>query len=145
MNPSLRTVAAASRMFPAAADVTDHPVVANAVMMLALSHFTLRAHPTPEKQVPYESGIPPLGDARERFSVKFYMVAMLFIVFDIETVFMIPWAAYYRQLSCAVSLVNGTCPAAQVQFFGLGEMLVFMLILLVGYVYVWKKGALQWD
>ena len=119
-------------------------VVANAVMMLALSHFTLRAHPTPEKQVPYESGIPPLGDARERFSVKFYMVAMLFIVFDIETVFMIPWAAYYRQLSCAVELVAGACPADRVQFFGLGEMLVFMLILLVGYVYVWRKGALQW-
>ena len=120
-------------------------VVANAVMMLALSHFTMRSHPTPEKQVAYESGIPPLGDARERFSVKFYMVAMLFIVFDIETVFMIPWGVYYRQLSCAVPLVNGACPAAQVQFFGLGEMLVFMLILLVGFVYVWKKGALQWD
>ena len=113
--------------------------------MLGLSHFTLRAHPTPVKQVAYESGIPPLGDARERFSVKFYMVAMLFIVFDIETVFMIPWAAYYRQLSCAVPLVDGACPAAQVQFFGLAEMLVFMLILLVGYLYVWKKGALQWD
>jgi NADH-quinone oxidoreductase subunit A len=120
-------------------------VVANAVMMLALSHFTLRAHPTPEKQVPYESGIPPLGDARERFSVKFYMVAMLFIVFDIETVFMIPWGVYFRQLSCSVPLVNGACPPAQIQFFGLGEMLVFMVILLVGYVYVWKKGALQWD
>ena len=120
-------------------------VVVNAVGMLGLSHFTLRARPTPEKQTPYESGIPPLGDARERFSVKFYMVAMLFIVFDIETVFLIPWAAYYRQLSCAVPLVNSACPAAQVSFFGLGEMLVFMLILLVGYIYVWKKGALQWD
>ena len=120
-------------------------VVVNAVGMLGLSHFTLRARPTPEKQTPYESGIPPLGNARERFSVKFYMVAMLFIVFDIETVFLIPWAAYYRQLSCAVALVNGACPAAQVSFFGLGEMLVFMLILLVGYIYVWKKGALQWD
>src|SRR5271170_8097739 len=104
-------------------------VIANAVMMLALSHFTLRPRPTPVKQTPYESGIPPLGDARERFSVKFYMVAVLFIIFDIETVFMIPWAAYYRQLSCAIPLVNGACPAAQVQFFGLGEMLVFMLIL----------------
>jgi len=89
--------------------------------------------------------MPPLGDARERFSVKFYMVAMLFIVFDIETVFMIPWAAYYRQLSCAVPLVGGACPAGQISFFGLGEMLVFMLILLAGFAYVWKKGALQWD
>jgi NADH-quinone oxidoreductase subunit A len=120
-------------------------VIANAVMMIALSHFTVRARPTPEKQTPYESGIPPLGDARERFSVKFYMVAMLFIVFDIETVFMIPWSAYYRQLSCAIPLAGGACPAAQVSFFGLGEMLVFMAILVVGFVYVWKKGALQWD
>ncbi len=120
-------------------------VVANAVMMIALSHFTMRGRPTPEKQTPYESGIPPLGDARERFSVKFYMVAMLFIVFDIETVFMIPWSAYYRQLSCSIPLVAGACPAAQVSFFGLGEMLVFMAILVVGFVYIWKKGALQWD
>ena len=120
-------------------------VVMNAVGMLGLSHFTVRARPTPEKQTPYESGITPLGDARERFSVKFYMVAMLFIVFDIETVFMIPWAAYYRQLSCATALVAGACPAGQLSFFGLGEMLVFMVILLVGFIYVWKKGALQWD
>jgi NADH-quinone oxidoreductase subunit A len=120
-------------------------VVLNAVAILGLSALTMRARPTVEKQSPYESGIPPLGDARERFSVKFYMVAMLFIVFDIETVFMIPWAAYYRQLSCAIPLLSGACPAAQVSFFGLGEMLVFMLILLAGFVYVWKKGALQWD
>jgi NADH-quinone oxidoreductase subunit A len=120
-------------------------VAANAVMMLALSHLTMRPRPTPVKQTPYESGIPPLGDARERFSVKFYMVAMLFIVFDIETVFLIPWGAYYRQLSCNVPLVRDACPAGHLSFFGLGEMLVFMAILLVGYLYVWKKGALQWD
>jgi NADH-quinone oxidoreductase subunit A len=70
---------------------------------------------------------------------------MLFIVFDIETVFMIPWGVYYRQLSCAVELVNGACPTGQLSFFGLGEMLVFMAALLVGLIYVWKKGALQWD
>ena len=120
-------------------------VAVNAVGMLALSHLTIRPRPTPVKQTPYESGIPPLGDARERFSVKFYMVAMLFIVFDIETVFMIPWATFYRQLSCNVPLVNGACTPAHLSFFGLGEMLVFIAILLVGYVYVWKKGALQWD
>ena len=73
------------------------------------------------------------------------MVAMLFIIFDIETVFMIPWAVYYRQLSCAVPMVNNLCPVGHVSFFGLGEMLVFMAILIVGFVYVWKKGALQWD
>ena len=68
-------------------------VIANAVLMLGLSHLTLRPRPSPVKQTPYESGIPPLGDAHERFSVKFYMVAVLFIIFDIETVFMIPWGA----------------------------------------------------
>lgn len=117
----------------------------NAAAMLALSHLTMRPRPTPVKQTPYESGIPPLGDARERFSVKFYMVAVLFIIFDIETVFMIPWGAHFRELSCAVPLVAGSCPAGQLSFFGLGEMLVFVAILLVGFVYVWKKGALQWD
>ncbi len=120
-------------------------VVVNAVGMVALSHLTMRLRPTPVKDTPYESGIPPLGDARERFSVKFYMVAMLFIIFDIETVFMIPWAVYYKQLSCAVPLANGVCPMGQISFFGLGEMLVFMFILIVGFIYVWKKGALQWD
>jgi len=120
-------------------------VIVNAIMMLGLSHLTVRARPTAEKQTPYESGMPPLGDARERFSVKFYMVAVLFIIFDIETVFMIPWGAHFRQLSCEIPLVRGTCPVGQLSFFGLGEMLVFVAILLVGFVYVWKKGALQWD
>ena len=120
-------------------------VVANAVMMLLLSHLTLRSRLTAVKQTPYESGMPPLGDARERFSVKFYMVAVLFIIFDIETVFMIPWGAYFRELSCAVPLVSGVCPSGQTSMFGLVEMLVFILILLVGFIYVWKKGALQWD
>src|SRR5512144_2542543 len=110
-------------------------VILNAVLILGLSHLTLRSRPTAVKQTPYESGIPPLGDARERFSVKFYMVAMLFIIFDIETVFMIPWATYYRQLSCAQTLVSGACPAGQISFFGLGEMLVFIAILLVGFIY----------
>ncbi len=120
-------------------------VVMNGLLIVALSALTVRSRPTPVKQTPYESGIPPLGDARERFSVKFYLVAILFIVFDIETVFMIPWGVYYRQLSCTVDLVAGSCPAGQISFFGLGEMLVFMAILLVGLAYVWKKGALQWD
>ncbi|MFN8582886.1 MAG: NADH-quinone oxidoreductase subunit A [Gemmatimonadaceae bacterium] len=120
-------------------------VALNAVLMVGASHLTMRRRPSPVKDQPYESGIPPLGDARERFSVKFYMVAMLFIIFDIETVFMIPWAVFYRQLSCGVALVNSACPAGHVSFFGLGEMLVFIAILLVGFAYVWKKGALQWD
>lgn len=104
-------------------------VIANAVAMLLLSHLTLRPRPTPVKQTPYESGIPPLGDARERFSVKFYMVAILFIVFDLETIFLIPWAVVFRGLG----------------LFGFVEMVIFIGVLLVGLVYVWKKGALQWD
>jgi NADH-quinone oxidoreductase subunit A len=125
-------------------------VIMNAVLMLGLSHLTLRPRHSPVKDTPYESGIPPLGDAHERFSVKFYMVAVLFIIFDIETVFMIPWGAYFRQLSCTVPLIDtitsaGICPTGRLSFFGLSEMLVFILILLVGFVYVWKKGALQWD
>lgn len=121
-------------------------VVANAILMLALSHLTMRPRRTPVKDIPYESGITPLGDARDRFSVKFYIVAMLFIVFDIETVFMIPWAAEFRNLSCAVPVTGlAACPAGQVSFFGLVEMLVFILILFVGFVYVWRRGALQWD
>lgn len=120
-------------------------VIANAVLMLGLSHLTLRPRPTAVKSVPYESGIPPLGDAHERFSVKFYMVAVLFILFDIETVFMIPWGAYYRQLSCSVPLASNVCPVGHLSLFGLTEMVIFIVILLVGFVYVWKKGALQWD
>ena len=120
-------------------------VVANGLLIVALSALLKRSRPTPVKQTPYESGIPVLGDARERFSVKFYLVAILFIVFDIETVFMIPWGVYYKQLSCSTTLVNNMCPAGHVSFFGLGEMLVFMAILFVGLAYAWKKGALQWD
>ena len=122
-------------------------VIANAILMLGASHLLSSFRRTPTKIAPYESGMPVLGDARERFSVKFYMVAVLFIIFDIETVFMIPWGVYYRQLSCSAPLVTLTnvCPTGKLSFFGLGEMLVFMLILVVGLVYVWKKGALQWD
>jgi len=120
-------------------------VVMNALLIIAISALTIRSRPTPVKQQAYESGVPALGDARERFSVRFYLVAILFIIFDIEAVLMFPWAVYYRQLSCFVPLVNDSCPVGNISFFGLGEMLVFMLILLVGFVYVWKKGALQWD
>jgi len=120
-------------------------VVVNAILIVALSALTMRSRPTPVKQNPYESGMPPLGDARERFSIKFYLIAILFIIFDIETVFMIPWGVAYQQLSCTVPLRQGLCPLGNVSFFGLGEMLVFMVILFVGLVYVWKKGALQWD
>ena len=120
-------------------------VMFNAIAILVLAHLTIRRQPTAVKSQAYESGMSPLGDARDRFSVKFYLVAMLFIVFDIETVFMIPWGVHFRQLSCNAAMVADRCPAGQLSFFGLGEMLVFMAILVVGFVYVWKKGALSWD
>ena len=81
------------------------------------------------KGEPYESGIKPVGDTRSRFPVKFYLIAILFIIFDIEVVFLYPWAIIYRQLGV----------------FGFVEMMVFVVILLVGYFYVLGKGALKWD
>jgi NADH-quinone oxidoreductase subunit A len=107
-------------------------VIANAILMLGLSHVLSSYRLTPVKLAPYESGMPALGGARERFSIKFYLVAMLFIIFDIETVFMLPWAAAFHQL-------------VEIRGLLLIEMLVFVVILAVGYIYVWKRGALQWD
>jgi NADH-quinone oxidoreductase subunit A len=81
------------------------------------------------KMAPYECGCEPIGTARERFPIKFYIIAMLFILFDIEAVFLYPWAVLYKKLG----------------LFGLVEMGVFIVILFVGYIYVWKKGALEWE
>jgi NADH-quinone oxidoreductase subunit A len=85
--------------------------------------------PSPEKLTPYECGMQPVGTARDRFSVKFYLVAMLFLLFDIEAVFLFPWAVVFREL----------------KLFGFFEMLLFIATVLAGYVYVWKKGALEWE
>jgi NADH-quinone oxidoreductase subunit A len=85
--------------------------------------------PTPAKLAPYECGMQPVGTARERFSVKFYLVAMLFLLFDIEAVFLFPWAVVYRDL----------------KLFGFFEMVLFIAVVLAGYIYVWKKGALEWE
>lgn len=94
-----------------------------------LSRLVGEKKPSVVKLSPYECGMPPVGSARERFSIKFYIIAMLFIVFDIEVVFMYPWAVMFKSLG----------------LFGFVEMGVFILILLVGYAYVWKKGALEWE
>src|SRR5690606_28410446 len=116
-----------------------------AILMIGVSALVVRPRRTPEKSVPYESGVTPYGDTRARFSISFYLIAMLFIVFDLETVFMIPWAVAYKDLSCSVPLVNGAGPAGQTSFYGLGAMLVFLVILAVGFIYEWKKGTLRWD
>ncbi len=84
------------------------------------------------KLSPYECGVEPVGDARERFPVKYYLIAMLFILFDIETIFLYPWAITFK---------SGIVP----QMFELVEMVIFIAILAVGYIYIWKKGALNWE
>ncbi|OGU18173.1 MAG: NADH-quinone oxidoreductase subunit A [Gemmatimonadetes bacterium RIFCSPLOWO2_12_FULL_68_9] len=109
-------------------------VLVNAAIMVGGSHLLSWTRPTAVKDQPYESGMPPLGDARERFDVKFYLVAVLFIVFDIETVFMMPWGVAFRQLDLFGLGILG----------GLIEMAIFVVILAVGYVYVLKRGALEW-
>jgi NADH-quinone oxidoreductase subunit A len=107
-------------------------VIANAIMMLGVSHIFSSYRRTPVMVAAYESGMPVIGDARERFSVKFYLVAMLFIIFDIVVVFMIPWAVAFHQMTAMAGLL-------------MLEMFLFILILGVGYLYIWKRGALQWD
>lgn len=104
-------------------------VVLIALGMLGLSAWIGVKRPSREKLSPYECGIQPVGDARERFSVSYYLVAMLFILFDVEAVFLYPWAVVYRSLKWA----------------GFLEMFVYIVILLAGYVYLWKKGALDWS
>lgn len=99
------------------------------IAMLGVSVFIGRRTSEGAKAEPYESGIKPLGDTKERFPVKFYMIALLFILFDIEVVFLYPWAVIYQKLG----------------MFGFIEILVFIVILLVGYFYILAKGALKWD
>ena len=99
-------------------------------LLLYTLHRLLGPHrPNPEKLSTYESGIKPFSSARERFSVKYYMVAVLFILFDIEVIFLYPWAVNFRALG----------------LFGYIEMVLFIVILFVGYIYILKKGALKWD
>ena len=96
------------------------------------------------KDVPYECGSDVIGSPRARFEVKFYQVAIVFLVFDIETAFLYPWALRYRALSCLGPLDAGVCSAG-LSFFGLGEILVFMGILVVALAYVWRKRAVGWE
>jgi NADH-quinone oxidoreductase subunit A len=100
-----------------------------ALVSILLSAVLGPRKPTPEKAAPYECGMPPVGDARERQSVKFYLVAMIFLLFDIEVAFLYPWAMALRDLGWA----------------GFVQVVLFMVLLLSGYVYVWRKGALDWN
>ena len=113
------------------------------LVFLALAMFMGPKHETAEKLAPFECGSEPIGSPRVRFSVKFYQVAILFLVFDIESAFMYPWAVLYRKLSCAGALVGTHCSSG-VTFFGLGEMVVFIALLVVALAYVWRKKAIGW-
>ena len=103
------------------------------------------------KMQAYECGMVGTGDARGRFSVKFYMVAMLFILFDVEAIFLIPWAVVYKKLPAAIAPIltpgspSGGSPSLSARMFGFWEMLVYIGVVLVGFFYVWKKGVLDWN
>jgi len=96
--------------------------------LIGISTLLGKKGKSPLKDTPYESGMAPVGSARERFSVKFYLVGMIFILFDIEAVFLYPWVVVFREL----------------KMFALGEMFIFVVLVLVGFFYVYKKGVLDW-
>ncbi|MEK6256387.1 MAG: NADH-quinone oxidoreductase subunit A [Chloroflexota bacterium] len=100
-----------------------------AVAAIAMGTLMGPRRPSSRKAEPYESGMIPIGAGTRRMPVRFYLIAVLFILFDIEVVFFLPWAVVFRKLG----------------LFGLIEMFVFIVVLLVGYVYAWKKGALEWE
>jgi NADH-quinone oxidoreductase subunit A len=100
-----------------------------AVLLPVLSLSLGPRRPSARKLTPYESGITPIGEAQRRYPVKFYLIAVLFILFDIEVIFLLPWAVTFRELG----------------MFGLAEVLVFIFILVIGYVWLWKKGAFEWE
>ena len=112
--------------------------VGMASVIIILSRIAGRNRPTPEKLMPYECGVEPVGTARERQSVKFYLVAMAFLLFDIEAVFLVPWAVVFRGI-----LESETYRSLRYVIYG--EMMVFMVVLFVGLVYVWRKGILEWN
>jgi NADH-quinone oxidoreductase subunit A len=121
---------------PTSATEVYFPVLLQALVAMALAaglltvSYLLGKHVKNRvKDMPYESGMVPTGDARQRFSVKFYLVAMLFILFDIEAIFLYPWAVVYRELRMP----------------GFVEMLIFVILILSGFFYIWKKGALDWS
>ncbi len=105
-----------------------------AILVVVLGHTFGPRRPTKVKQQPYESGMIPIGPAVRRLPVKFYLVAVLFILFDIEVIFFLPWAVAFNTY-----VANG------LGLFIFGEMVVFVAILLVGYIYAWKRGALEWE
>jgi NADH-quinone oxidoreductase subunit A len=109
--------------------------VAIGVLPIAMGFVLAPNRPDPEKISPYECGFEAFEDARMKFDVRYYLVAILFILFDLEIAFLFPWASIFKDIVASDS----------VRFFGFIEMLIFVFVLLVGYVYAWAKGALEWE
>jgi NADH:ubiquinone oxidoreductase subunit 3 (subunit A) len=107
-----------------------------AVSALVLSHLIGPRHKTPVKEMPYESGMDPIGDARQRFDVKFYLIAILFLVFDLELLFLYPWAATYQE--------EGWLLPAGFRNVVFWEVIVFLATVVVAYVYAWRRGVFRW-
>ena len=115
-----------------------------ALLLTAAAKYLGPHRPSAAKDYPYECGSEVIGSPRARFEVKFYQVAIVFLVFDIETAFLYPWALKFRELSCLGTVQNRVC-AGGISFFGLAEILVFMGILIVALAYVWRKRAVGWE
>ena len=109
-----------------------------ATAMIAMSRFMGRNRPTREKLAPYECGVEPVGTARERQSVKFYLVAILFLLFDVEVVFLLPWAVVFQKVLKSPEYQH-------LKFVFYGGMMIFLLLLVVGLIYEWRKGILNWN
>ena len=109
--------------------------VAIGVLPVAMGFILAPSRPDPEKLSPYECGFEAFEDARMKFDVRFYLIAILFILFDLEIAFLFPWASIFKDIVATESI----------KMFGFVEMLVFVAILVIGYVYAWAKGALEWE
>ena len=115
-----------------------------ALALTAAAKYLGPSRPSKAKDYPYECGSEVIGSPRARFEVKFYQVAIVFLVFDIETAFLYPWALRYRELSCSGPIEAARCTGGT-SWFGIGEILVFMGILIVALAYVWRKRAVGWE
>mgnify|MGYP000964738815 FL=1 len=109
--------------------------VAVGVLPIAMGFLLAPSRPDPEKLSPYECGFEAFEDARMKFDVRFYLIAILFILFDLEIAFLFPWASIFKDIVATESI----------KMFGFVEMLVFVAILVIGYIYAWAKGALEWE
>ena len=109
--------------------------IAVGVLPVAMGFILAPSRPDPEKLSPYECGFEAFEDARMKFDVRYYLIAILFILFDLEIAFLFPWASIFKDIVATESI----------KFFGFIEMMVFVGILIIGYVYAWAKGALEWE